>query len=43
MEGNPVVYLVHGSRENCQNLAEWIKTELGFEAVTPSIGEVYKV
>jgi len=43
VKGNPTVYLIHGSRENCQNLAEWIKTELGFEATAPSIGEVYKV
>ena len=43
LKGNPIIYLVHGNRENCQNLAEWIKAELGFEAVAPSPGEVYKI
>lgn len=43
LEGNPTVYLVHGNKENCQGLAEWVKTELGFEAIAPSMGEVYKV
>ncbi|RLI05666.1 MBL fold metallo-hydrolase [Candidatus Bathyarchaeota archaeon] len=43
VKGNPTVYLVHGSKENCQNLAEWVRAELGFEALAPSAGEVYKI
>ncbi|MCX8175840.1 MAG: MBL fold metallo-hydrolase [Candidatus Bathyarchaeota archaeon] len=43
IKGNPTVFLVHGSREKSEKLAEWIKVELGIPAYVPSIGDVFKV
>ncbi|MGP3667247.1 MAG: MBL fold metallo-hydrolase [Candidatus Bathyarchaeota archaeon] len=43
VKGNPTVFLVHGSKEKSEKLAEWIKTELGIPAYVPSIGDVFKV
>jgi putative mRNA 3-end processing factor len=41
LKGNPTVYVVHGEEENCEMFAEWIKTEVGFEAVVPKVGEKF--
>jgi putative mRNA 3-end processing factor len=37
------IFLMHGAEENCQKLAEEIKTKLGVNAISPSTGDVYKV
>lgn len=42
LQGNPAVYTVHGERESCQALAQWIEEELGFEAQAPSAGEAFE-
>jgi putative mRNA 3-end processing factor len=41
--GNPTVYTVHGSPENCKEMAEWVKREIGLKAEVPSAGDVYKL
>jgi len=41
--GNPTVYTVHGTPENCRELAEWVEREVGLKAVSPSAGEVHKL
>ncbi len=43
LKGNPTVYVVHGEEENCEMFAEWIKTEVGLEAVAPKTGEAFTV
>ncbi len=43
IEGSPTVYAIHGNSENCLNLAEWVKREIGLTAIAPSAGEVYKI
>jgi len=43
LKGNPTVYVVHGEEENCEMFAEWIKTEVGLEAVAPKTGEAFPV
>lgn len=43
IKDSPTVYVIHGSSENCINLAEWIKNEIGLTAIVPSAGEVYKI
>ena len=43
LKGNPVVHVVHGEEENCEMFAEWIKTEVGLEAVAPKTGEAFTV
>lgn len=41
--GNAKVFLMHGAEENCQQLAETIRDDIGLEAVAPKTGDVYKV
>ncbi|RLI35549.1 MBL fold metallo-hydrolase [Candidatus Bathyarchaeota archaeon] len=43
LEGSPKVYAVHGSPEKCELLAEWVRSELGFEAEAPQPGETCKI
>jgi putative mRNA 3-end processing factor len=43
LKGNPTVYVVHGEEENCEMFAEWIKTEVGLEAVAPKTGDAFTV
>jgi len=43
LKGNPTVYVVHGEEENCEMFAEWIKTEVGLEAVAPKTGDAFIV
>jgi len=43
LKGNPTVYVVHGEEENCEMFAEWIKTEVGLEAVAPKPGDRFTV
>jgi len=43
LKGNPTVYVVHGEEQNCETFAEWIKTEVGLNAVAPKTGETFLV
>ncbi|UCC58709.1 MAG: MBL fold metallo-hydrolase [Candidatus Bathyarchaeum sp.] len=43
LKGNPVVYVVHGEENNCEMFTEWIKTEVGLEAVAPKTGDAFTV
>ena len=43
LEGNPVVYVVHGAEGNCEMFAEWIKAEVGLDAVAPKTGDAFTV
>jgi putative mRNA 3-end processing factor len=43
LKGNPTVYVVHGEPATCEMFAEWIKTEVGLEAVAPKTGDIVKV
>ena len=43
LKGNPTVYVVHGEEQNCETFAEWIKTEVGLNAVAPKTGDTFLV
>jgi putative mRNA 3-end processing factor len=43
LKGNPKVYVVHGEPATCEMFAEWIKTEVGLDAVAPETGEIFTV
>ncbi|WP_309491846.1 MBL fold metallo-hydrolase [Candidatus Hecatella orcuttiae] len=43
LQGNPVVYTVHGEDESCQALARWVEEELGFKAYAPKPGEIFEL
>lgn len=43
INSNAKVFLVHGADNNCQNLADTLRNDLGFEAVAPKVGEIYRV
>ena len=43
LKGNPKVFVVHGEEANCEMFAEWIKTEVGLDAVAPKTGETFTV
>jgi len=43
LKGNPVVYVVHGEEKNCEMFADWIKTEVGLEAIAPKAGDSFSV
>jgi putative mRNA 3-end processing factor len=43
LKGNPTVYVVHGEEANCEMFSEWIKTEVGLEAVAPKTGDAFTV
>jgi len=42
LDGNPVIYAVHGEVEKCQALCKYAK-DLGFDAYAPKIGDVYEI
>jgi len=43
VEGNPIVYVVHGAEGNCERFAKWIEKEVGLKALAPKAGDVYEV
>lgn len=43
LKGNPKIYVVHGEEESCTMFADWIKQEVGLEAVAPKAGEPFTV
>jgi putative mRNA 3-end processing factor len=43
LEGDPVVYVVHGEEKNCETFADWIKSEVGLEALAPKTGDAFTI
>jgi putative mRNA 3-end processing factor len=43
IKGSPKFMTVHGEEESCVSLADELHTELGVDAVAPSVGETYEV
>ena len=43
VEGDPTVFVVHGAEGNCEKFAEWIRKEVGLEAVAPKTGDIFPV
>jgi putative mRNA 3-end processing factor len=43
LRGKPKVFVVHGEEENCKNLAKWVESELGLDAIAPKTGETFEV
>jgi len=41
--GKPKVFVVHGAEDNCELLANWVKSELGLDAVAPRTGDTFEV
>lgn len=39
IEGNPVVYTVHGDGDSCEKFAQEVKERFGFQASAPSVGD----
>jgi len=35
--------VVHGAEGNCEKFAEWIRKEVGLEAVAPKTGDIFPV
>jgi len=43
LKGDPTLFVMHGAEGNCQQFAEWIKGEVGLNAVAPNAGEVHYI
>ncbi|MFQ6068494.1 MAG: MBL fold metallo-hydrolase [Candidatus Bathyarchaeia archaeon] len=43
LEGNPVVFTVHGAEGNCERFAKWVKKEAGFKAIAPKAGDTFTI
>lgn len=43
LKGNPIIFVVHGTEENSNLLTDFIREDVGLDAVIPGIGAVYKV
>jgi len=41
--GNAKIFLMHGAEDNCQQLAEDIKREVGADAIAPKTGDVFQI
>jgi len=41
--GDAKVFLMHGAEDNCQQLAEDIKREVGADAIAPKTGDVFQI
>lgn len=41
LKGNPEIFVVHGTPENCESLVEWIRKEQGFHAEAPAAGDIH--
>lgn len=41
--GKPKVFVVHGDEGNCEMLSEWVKSDLGLDAVAPHTGDTFEV
>ena len=41
--GKPKAFMVHGAEGNCEQFANWAKTDLGLDAVAPRTGETYQI
>jgi len=43
LKGKPDVYVVHGEPESCDALAQWVRDELGLNAVAPDRDDEFQV
>ncbi|MEM2464169.1 MAG: MBL fold metallo-hydrolase [Candidatus Bathyarchaeia archaeon] len=43
LKGRPKVFTIHGAEGNCEKFAEWIRSEVGLEAVSPNPGESFVI
>jgi len=43
LKGKPDIYVVHGERESCDTLAQWVRDELELNAVAPNQGDEFTV
>lgn len=43
LEGNPMVFTVHGAEGNCERFAKWVKKEVGFKAAAPRTGDRFTI
>ncbi len=43
LKGDPLIITVHGDEESCQTFAGNIQEKIGFSAVSPEAGDVFKV
>ena len=37
------IFIMHGDEENLQNMSQWIKDDLGIDAIAPKTGETFKI
>jgi len=43
LRGKPDIYVIHGEPESCDALTQWIRDELGLNAVAPNDGDEFNV
>lgn len=43
LEGDPMIFTVHGAEGNCERFAKWVKREVGFKAIAPKTGDRFTV
>ncbi|MCK4634233.1 MBL fold metallo-hydrolase, partial [Candidatus Bathyarchaeota archaeon] len=43
LEGDPMVFSVHGTEGNCEGFARWAKREVGLKAVSPKAGDRFTI
>ena len=43
LEGDPMVFSVHGAEGNCERFARWAKREVGLKAVSPKVGDRFTI
>lgn len=43
LDGEPIVFTIHGADGNCQKFARWIKEEMGLESKAPNPGEKFVI
>jgi len=43
LEGDPMVFSVHGTEGNCEQFTRWAKREVGLKAVSPKAGDRFTI
>ncbi len=43
LQGDPIVFTVHGAEGSCERFAKWVKKDAGFKAVAPKAGDKFTV
>ena len=43
LEGDPMVFSVHGTEGNCEQFTRWAKREVGLQAVSPKAGDRFTI